>query len=513
MKLKSSVGQDSRPQVATFPGFDFMVAERPKYIPGSGPALAPITVMPPHDKDGFIIDKVQFHKQLRYLVGYEHHPQLKVSVRPENILDWISRHALEKWESDQYNAEERRREEEELPGILAREERRRKRLEASSRAAQGINGRKVKRKRATDDHTSRKTGRPAKLGRVGRYPKPGGRRGTPPTDQLEGELFTSPRLSQHSQQPSLSTPSRGLADRDILDPESNDDGSIDTDMAIDLQLNGFVNKAQPSRSTSESTDLLSRQTRSPSISNAEDTSGDKTRNNALIKPKGRPDSLRDSILSGRDTIAATSSREALKIYEELERKKNAAASILPTGPQSPFRQKAAPLSSFPDAPANPTSAIPTQDHQFLRTPNGSKDSEPKLEKEDLGDDGAESEYELHQILDEEIRKEKGKHVVYYLIDWVGDYDNTWEPAENVSPEAIEDYKEKSKMKRPLMPLGGSRESSVGQQLFVTPERSRDGGSRNGQGSAKEKEKVCGQVVDDDTDESDELAGQYFTPLA
>ena len=38
--------------------FDFVVAERPRYIPGSGPPLAPISVLPPHDKDSFIIKKV-----------------------------------------------------------------------------------------------------------------------------------------------------------------------------------------------------------------------------------------------------------------------------------------------------------------------------------------------------------------------------------------------------------------------------------------------------------------------
>ena len=37
---------------------DFVVAERPSYIPGSGPSLAPISVVPPHDKDNVIIIKV-----------------------------------------------------------------------------------------------------------------------------------------------------------------------------------------------------------------------------------------------------------------------------------------------------------------------------------------------------------------------------------------------------------------------------------------------------------------------
>jgi hypothetical protein len=42
--------------------FDFVVAERPKYTPGSGPPLAPISVLPPHDKDGYIIKKAFIEK-------------------------------------------------------------------------------------------------------------------------------------------------------------------------------------------------------------------------------------------------------------------------------------------------------------------------------------------------------------------------------------------------------------------------------------------------------------------
>lgn len=50
---------------------------------------------------------------------------------------------------------------------------------------------------------------------------------------------------------------------------------------------------------------------------------------------------------------------------------------------------------------------------------------------DLGDNGDEAEYNVDRILDVETRVVKGESVRYYLIQWEGDWDNTWEPQQNV----------------------------------------------------------------------------------
>lgn len=463
MKLKPPVGQGGLRPVATAPKFDFVVAERPKYIPGSGPALAAITAMPPHDKDGFIIDKVQFSKQLRYLVGYEHYPQLKVSVEPQNILDWVSRHALEKWESDQYDADERLREEEELPALLRKDERLRKRLETMSRAAQGIDGRKLKRKRVTDDHTPRKTARGVDVREVGGHPQVKVRRR--PADRhkpKEQETYTSPKAPQHSHQASLSAPTHGLADRVIIDLESNDEGSIDTDTAIDLQLNGLASTAEPSRSGSESIELLDDRPRSRFASN-QDTSGDESRNSMTVKPKRHLDLL-PSPFSHQSAVAATSSLEALKIYESLERKKKE-MSPLKTDPTTPSKGQPSLFSSFANPSNGPISISSESSHSVRST---SKSPEPLPMPEDVENDPNEPEYELHQILDEEIRYEYGQPVKYYLIDWVGDYDNSWEPEDNVSPEAIEHYKKVRGKEMSSVRLDSMDDDEDELGLFVSP---------------------------------------------
>ena len=495
--LKWTTGQVDLPVVATVPSFDFVVAERPKYIPGSGPALAPVTAMPPHNKDGFIIDKVQFKWQLRYLVGYEEYPQLKVSVQPENILDWVSRHALEEWEANRYEEEERRREEEELPLILAKEERRRKRIEAMSRAAKGADGRKLKRKQPTDDDvTPTKTGRPVKLGRVGRpsnLADHGSRRSSARYQPDDETLFTPPRpsqRSQRSQQPSLSTPSHIFDSSIMIDTESIDEGSIDTDMAIDLQL-GITDTAQPSRSTSESANMLGRRTRSTSNSNTGYPSGEEDRMAALTRPQRHA-----SILPGQSAVAATSSREVLRIYEDLERKNKSAARPLLRETQSPLKRRSSLFSSYSYNP--PSNVSNPAESSSLRSKTSSQEADSNSEQEDLENDEDETEYEIHEILGEEMREVNGKLVLYYLIDWVGEYDNTWEPAKNVSEAAIADFMEKRRMQQASRQPSGYAESDAEREY--TPRGSRTGGRNNGKG--KTKMPWRGQVVDDD-DGSDE----------
>jgi hypothetical protein len=52
---------------------------------------------------------------------------------------------------------------------------------------------------------------------------------------------------------------------------------------------------------------------------------------------------------------------------------------------------------------------------------------PDIEPEKESD----PEYEIDSILDAKVLYENGKHVTYYLIKWMGTWDNTWEPAKNV----------------------------------------------------------------------------------
>jgi hypothetical protein len=127
-----------------------------------------LTYKRPENKYILLILRLQ---ELKYVVGYEDNPHLKVTVRPDKILEWVSRRTLETWESDEYRRIEKEREEAELPGLRAREAAKRKRMDKLSReGGRKVDGRRRKRKAVeVDPEKSFET--PRKKGRRGRPPK------------------------------------------------------------------------------------------------------------------------------------------------------------------------------------------------------------------------------------------------------------------------------------------------------------------------------------------------------
>jgi hypothetical protein len=71
------------------------------------------------------------------------------------------------------------------------------------------------------------------------------------------------------------------------------------------------------------------------------------------------------------------------------------------------------------------------------------------DKEDVEEDEKEEEdsnetWDIHGLLDDEMRRVNGQLVRHYLVEWVGDWDPTWEPEQNVSTEAITIYEKKKR---------------------------------------------------------------------
>jgi hypothetical protein len=66
--------------------------------------------------------------------------------------------------------------------------------------------------------------------------------------------------------------------------------------------------------------------------------------------------------------------------------------------------------------------------------------------QETGDDERKSEesWDIHGILDDEMRRVNGQLVRHYLCEWAGDWDPTWEPEQNVSTDAIRKYEKKKK---------------------------------------------------------------------
>jgi hypothetical protein len=416
--------------------------------------------MPAHDKDGFIEGMIQIDKKPTYIVSYKEQPHLRVSVKPQNILDWVSPRTLEEFEFAKTQAEDKALRDELLPKIEAREQRKRLReqgipVKASrvKEAPQGTKSRKRKRNPSLEGAMRAKG-----LGGISAMAPPSGpgrKRKQLENDEEEQVVYISPR------RPSLSTPVKQRRLADVIDFESDDEDSFAEDSTLlDHQPSGSPTgrsklAIELTRSATTSPDPLSpntpktkipkikkpipdfdrRETRSGSISSINDTKRRETRSSSASGPPRR------------DSIAATSSREARAIYEKLERESKAkAGSLAEKYSYSGKKPSKSTQLSTPASSSRQRSAAPQSTRKKSATPKPFEDDD--------------SEYEVDAILADEYRLDKkGKHVLWYLIKWVGEWPHSWEPEENVGTDAIAEYKEKkrfeqAKIDRSLMTLDG-----------------------------------------------------------
>ena len=94
-----------------------------RYVPGSGPPLRPITLLPPRDSTAYILNKLVLplssetkettQRRMHYLVGWKDLPAARAVIPATKILDYVSPAELEDWE---YNDLLRREEEREKYG-------------------------------------------------------------------------------------------------------------------------------------------------------------------------------------------------------------------------------------------------------------------------------------------------------------------------------------------------------------------------------------------------------------
>ena len=73
-----------------------------------------------------------------------------------------------------------------------------------------------------------------------------------------------------------------------------------------------------------------------------------------------------------------------------------------------------------------------------------KQNDKKDVEEDEEEGDSNETWDIHGLLDDEMRRVNGQLVRHYLVEWVGDWDPTWEPEQNVSMEAITIYENKKR---------------------------------------------------------------------
>ncbi|KOS20702.1 hypothetical protein ESCO_004460 [Escovopsis weberi] len=82
-----------------------------RYVPGSGPPLPPLRLVPPHDSTAYIKDRLlipstglaangrALPKRMMYLVGWRDLPAATALVPAMKVLEYVSPYALEEWEA------------------------------------------------------------------------------------------------------------------------------------------------------------------------------------------------------------------------------------------------------------------------------------------------------------------------------------------------------------------------------------------------------------------------------
>ena len=305
--------------------------------------------MSPHDEDAIIVGLAQLEKQsnrkprYRYIVGYENMRYLRIGVKPQNILSWVSERSYETWKQNH---------------II--------------------------------------TIAPSSV--------PGGKR-----TQIEREaVFTSLKP------PILPTPS---PQRDL---DSEIDGRHDTLATNDSpkrQLNGSLTNqsqldAKPSQSTTTSI--------TPEIP----------------KPKG-------PLLIGTARKSSTSASESPKGITEAKRGRSYGHEATPATKLasddmcSRVGTRSRPSTRIPPEPFTKPLQTTSRRIPSTTTPKRKRSAIPPAPADEEDD---ELEWDVNRILNHKlVKKRRGKPRLYYYIRWMGDWDDSWEPKENVGLGAVTGY--------------------------------------------------------------------------
>lgn len=80
-----------------------------------------------------------------------------------------------------------------------------------------------------------------------------------------------------------------------------------------------------------------------------------------------------------------------------------------------------------------------------RKGKGKQAAEKVAESEGQEGEAEDEVWSVKQLLDDEFRYPKGQKTLYYLVDWTGNYEHSWEPSSHIQdPELISIYREKKK---------------------------------------------------------------------
>ncbi|KAH9205106.1 hypothetical protein DL95DRAFT_397977 [Leptodontidium sp. 2 PMI_412] len=362
-----------------------------------------MSIMPPHDKNGVIVGMTQIDKQPRYVVSYADMPHLRISVKPQNILRWVSQPSYGNWKQSQLRDE--RLQEDALAKVGASDGRHIMKDKMLAGQEEGKLGKKRRRSLAVENVVNVTTMAPSSV--------PGGK------------------------------------NTSVLDSETEEEGdTLATDAALDRQLNGSLTNPLSVR-------------HSQSTTSPESKTSPKAKKTLLTAP-GRQTKTSSTSASASTTVRYEAKRR--RTYGHGGPHKNLVEATSVTKLASRTNDSSVRKRSRPSptriSPGAHTKCLQTTTQRTTSTSSTPKQSATLPAPADEEDD--ESEWEVDEILEHELRKEgRGKPHLYYCIRWAGDWDDSWEPQENVGSGVVAEYWQKKRRETERMNLDKavSRESN------------------------------------------------------
>ncbi|OBT60832.1 hypothetical protein VE03_09914 [Pseudogymnoascus sp. 23342-1-I1] len=428
----------------TTASFWIEIIPKPIYVGGSGPPMAPVTWLPEHDEESWVIaELIQYKKESHYVVHPKNKPVVRKIVRKIDALDWVSPRVLEAFEMEEAIRRDTREEEQK----------------------QG----RVKNKLTKN---GKKRGRPFK------YTQPGASASL--VESIETETDTQDDAAQPStSQPSLSQPSLS---QPHLTLRHRSDSPFDTENTEDEGILGSMEPPPSKRSrTDTSAGPSSKTPRNPqeplsspqTVQNPAPTSARLRSSKSTAEPETPHHTPSKSRTPGHRSTAsaATSSerrelrdRSAQPFYGHRQRSQSALASNSASPAKSrksttPARhttrsssrsRNATPsgekvhkpaAKGWNSAPPKPVST--PQKRPKAPTPSKSQPGRPAAGSDD--EDGDEDEvtsgkqWKVLRLLDDRYRLRKNRRCHYYLTQWAGNYAPTWERSTNITSDLKIEY--------------------------------------------------------------------------
>ncbi|KAL7809772.1 hypothetical protein V8C26DRAFT_411318 [Trichoderma gracile] len=414
------------------------------YVPGSGPSLQPISLLPPGDSTAYIIERVllpspglapngrPLPKRMAYLIGWRDLPAASKLVPAMQVLDYVSPRTLEDFEArlEQELDDEKGRLEAELKSDLVapqatKKKRRRGRPPAHSQIETAV---------VAEPETEAQAKARHKKGVMSLT--------TPKKPRLEEFEWLEDEEG---------SPSRQIAQEQFQsvhgflpteDDMSEDSGSLPPSGLSVLMPNGSqadsglaTNFGQPSATPRQPSSF----TRSES--SAESSSGSQTPANSLPMPIVSVQQNGQS----QQALPIPSATQSEEIYPEN-----------------------APASEAGDIVKNaPATTKPRNSKKRPRPEEGS----PQAQAE------GETDWVVERIEDVEYYEVEGRGIVrYFKVSWEGDWPpdqkKTWEPEENIPPNLVRNFFKTSRNKRKSMAKSGP-----GKQSGIKQTKPKNGASK------------------------------------